>query len=349
MKYRALGKSGLMVSEVSLGTMSFGGVGNHRSIGSIEGKEAADMIDFAIDHGINLLDTADRYSSGHCEEVLGETLNGRRPQNLLISTKCCLPTGTGPNDEGLSRMHIIQSCENSLRRLRTDHIDIYYLHEWDGITPEEEKLEALDTLVKQGKIRYIGCSNWTGWQIMKSLATSRENHLQRFVTQQIHYTLEAREAENELIPIGIDQGLGTLVWSPLAGGLLSGKYTRNQQTLNEGRFSSGWSEPPIRDYDRLWNIVDVLNAIAAEHETTAACIALAWTLTRPTVTSLVLGARKMQYLEDNLKALEISLSEEDMTRLNEVSILPLQYPYWHQAKLAIRRLSPADEYLLKMK
>lgn len=309
-------------------------------------KDASNLIDFAIEHGVNLLDTADMYSDGRSEEIIGEVLNGTRPNNLLISTKCRMPVGKGPNDEGFSRMHIIQSCENSLRRLRTDHIDIYYLHEWDGLTPQEEMLDALDTLVHQGKIRYIGCSNWSGWHIMKSFAVSSERNLQRLVTQQIHYTLEAREAENELIPIAIDNGLGTLVWSPLAGGLLSGKYTREQQTLNEGRFSQGWTEPPVKSYERLWNIVDVLNDIAAHHHTTAACIALAWELTRPSVTSLVIGARKIEYLKTNLAAVDIELTDEELMHINEVSSLPLQYPYWHQANFITNRMSEADKNLL---
>ena len=208
--------------------------------------------------------------------------------------------GKGPNDEGLSRHHLIRACEASLKRLRTDVIDLYYLHEWDGMTPLEETLDALDTLVEQGKVRYVGCSNYSGWHIMKALGISDRERRPRFVTQQIHYTLEAREAEYELLPIAVDQGLGVLVWSPLAGGLLSGKHRRNQATPEGTRQLAGWSEPPIRDEDRLWHIVDVLVEIAAARGVSAAQVALAWLLGRPAVTSLVIGGRTEAQFKDNI-------------------------------------------------
>jgi aryl-alcohol dehydrogenase-like predicted oxidoreductase len=347
MEYRILGRSGLKVSTVTLGTMTFGGAGKFASVGNVDVTAGKKIIDYCIEQGVNLIDTANIYSAGLAEEIVGEILNGKRPGNMLIATKARMPLGTGaPNDEGFSRYHLIQECEKSLKRLRTDVIDIYYMHQWDGLTPLDEMLEALDTLVKQGKIRYTGSSNFSGWHTMKALSTSKEYGYQRFVTQQIHYSLEAREAEYELLPVGIDQGLGALIWSPLAGGLLSGKYTREMQTRKEGRFADGWTEPPIRDFDRLWNIVDVLKAIAAEKQVTPAQVALAWVLGRPSVTSIVIGARNLDQVKDNIAAAAVTLSEAEVKRLNEVSSLPMLYPYWHQAALAKNRLSAADMILL---
>jgi len=347
MEYRVLGRSGLKVSTITLGTMTFGGLGGFSKVGSSDLKEAHSIIDLSIERGVNVIDTANMYSDGVSEEMIGEILNGKRPGNVLISTKARMPVGSGPNEEGFSRYHIIRECEKSLKRLRTDVIDIYYMHEWDGLTPLEEMLEALDTLIKQGKIRYIGCSNFSGWHLMKALYTSQINNYQRFVTQQIHYSLEAREAEYELLPIGVDQGLGSLIWSPLAGGLLSGKYTRDVQSQKGTRFAEGWTEPPIRDFNRLWNIVDVINLIAHEKQVPAAHIALAWLLQRPGVTSLVIGGRTQEQIVTNIEASALKLSESEMKRLNEVSKPALLYPYWHQACFAKNRLSLGDEVLLK--
>lgn len=347
MEYRQLGRSGIKVSTITLGTMTFGGSGKFAQVGDVDVPLARKIIDYCIEQGVNLIDTANIYSAGLAEDIIGEVLNGKRPGNVLIASKARMPIGTGNiNDEGFSRHHLIRECEKSLQRLRTDVIDIYYMHQWDGITPLDEMLEALDTLVKQGKIRYTGSSNFSGWHTMKALGTSREYGYQKFVTQQIHYSLEAREAEYELLPIGIDQGLGALIWSPLAGGLLTGKYTREMQTLNEGRFAKGWTEPPIRDFDRLWNIVDVLKAIAVEKQVTPAQVALAWVLGRPSVSSIVIGGRNLDQIKDNINAHAIKLSQEERERLNTVSRLPMLYPYWHQAILAKNRLSDADKVLL---
>lgn len=346
MEYRTLGKSGLKVSALTLGTMTFGGKDKFAEVGASGVKEAAKIINFALDHGINLLDTANIYSNGVSEEIIGEVLGGKRPHDVLISTKVRFPVANGVNSEGFSRLHIIRECENSLRRLRTDHIDIYYLHQWDGATPVEELMDTLDTLIKQGKVRYIGCSNFAGWQIMKALMAADSRNLQRFVTQQIHYTLQAREAEYELLPIGVDQGLGALIWSPLAGGLLSGKYSREEQTQKDGRFAKGWNEPPVHDFNRLWDIVDELKDIAAQKGITVAQTSLAWTLGRPGVTSLVVGARKLSQLEDTIKAVDVKLTDEERARLDKVSQSPLPYPYWHQWRFIRNRLSAADEVLL---
>lgn len=347
MEYRTLGRSGLKVSELTLGTMTFGGKDKFAEVGASGVKEAGEIISYALDHGINLIDTANIYSDGMSEEIIGEVLGGKRPHDVLISTKVRFPVAEGVNNEGFSRLHIIRECENSLRRLRTDHIDIYYLHQWDGATPVEELMETLDTLIKQGKVRYIGCSNFAGWQIMKALMAADKHNYQRFVTQQIHYTLEAREAEYELLPVGVDQGLGALIWSPLAGGLLSGKYDRNTQTQKDGRFAKGWNEPPVHDFDRLWNIVDVLKDLAAKKGISVAQTSLAWTLGRPGVSSLVVGARKLSQLEDSIKAADVVLTAEERARLDEVSKMPLYYPFWHQSRFIRNRMSAADEVLLK--
>jgi aryl-alcohol dehydrogenase-like predicted oxidoreductase len=342
MEYRLLGRSGLKISTLTMGTMTFGGTGNFAKVGSLGLSEARRLIDRCIDAGVNLIDTANRYSAGLSEEIIGEALGGRRKDDVLIATKVRMRIGDGPNDAGVSRYHLIRECERSLKRLKTDVVDIYYLHEWDGMTPVEEMLDALDTLVRQGKVRYIGCSNYSGWHIMKALAASERGHYQRFVTQQIHYTLEARDAEYELLPIAVDQGLGVLVWSPLAGGLLSGKYRRDQAAPAGTRRFAGWTEPPIRDEDRLWTIVDALVDIGTAHSVSAAQVALAWLLGRPAVTSVVIGGRNEAQFKDNLAAVDLSLSDDERRRLDAVSAPPLIYPYWHQQATARDRLGPAD-------
>jgi aryl-alcohol dehydrogenase-like predicted oxidoreductase len=254
--------------------------------------------------------------------------------------------GDSPNDAGLSRHHVISACEASLRRLRTDHIDIYHVHEWDGLTPLEETLGALQYLQDSGKVRYVAASNYTGWQLMKALGIAAGDHLPRFAAQQIYYSLQERSAEYELIPLGVDQGLGTLVWSPLAGGLLSGKYRRGQDAPAGSRHLTDWDEPPVYDEDKLYDTIDVLVEVADAHGVSAAQVALAWLLRRPTVSSIVIGARTDEQLADNLKAAELTLSDAEVLRLEEVSRPPLLYPYWHQRKTAADRLSQADLTLL---
>ncbi|VAW20100.1 Aldo/keto reductase, SMc04322 family [hydrothermal vent metagenome] len=341
MQYRTLGRSGLKVSAISMGTFTFGGAGDFGMVGNHGVQEARKLVDLCIENGVNLFDTANMYSTGMAEEILGEVLDGRR-NDVLITSKARMRIGEGPNDEGTSRFHLIRECERSLKRLRTDHIDIYYMHEWDGITPVEETMAALDTLVQQGKVRYVGCSNYSGWQVMKSLAVSERDRRVRFVTQQIHYTLEAREAEYELLPISVDQGLGVLVWSPLAAGLLSGKHRRGQPTPQDSRQFAGWSEPPIRDEEKLWNIVDVLVDISDSHNVSAAQIALAWLLGRPGISSLVVGGRNEAQFLQNFKAIDLKLTDEENQRLNKVSQIPMIYPYWHQANFASERFCEAD-------
>jgi aryl-alcohol dehydrogenase-like predicted oxidoreductase len=325
--------------------MTFGGQGMFGKLGSTDVDGAKRQIDMCLDAGINLFDTANMYSDGQSEEILGQAIAGKR-DDLLLATKVRMPVGDGPNDAGLSRHHIIRECEKSLKRLDTDYIDLYQVHEWDGLTPLEETLEALDTLVKSSKVRYVGSSNYSGWQQMKALAISERLGLERFVSQQIHYTLQAREAEYELVPIAVDQGCSILVWSPLAGGLLSGKYRRDADTP-EGRRLEGWDEPPVYDSEKLYDTIDVLLEIAEGRGVSAAQVALSWLIGRPGVASAIIGARTEEQLADNLKAAELELSEDERARLDEVSAPRLIYPHWHQLKTASDRLGPADLPLLE--
>jgi aryl-alcohol dehydrogenase-like predicted oxidoreductase len=345
MEYRTLGTSGLRVSVLTMGTMTFGGKGDFANVGSTGVDEARRQVDMCLDAGVNLIDTADVYSDGLSEEIVGEVLRGRRDE-VLVATKVRMEMGPGPNDAGLSRHHVITGCEASLRRLGTDHIDLYQVHEWDGQTPLEETLEALDLLVRAGKVRYVGASNYTSWQLMKALATADRAGLPRFVSQQIYYSLQAREAEYELIPLAVDQGLGVLVWSPLAGGLLTGKYRRGHQAPAGSRQLTDWNEPPVHDQEGLYDIVEILVGIGEERGVSAAQVALAYTLGKPAVTSLVIGARTAGQLADNLAAASLSLTDAERARLDKASAPPLIYPYWHQANTASDRLSPADLTLL---
>ncbi len=345
MQYRQLGRSGLRVSTLTLGTMGFGGTGWASPVGQIGVEGAREQIALARDAGVNLIDTADVYSSGLSEEILGEALGHDRDE-VLIATKVRMPMGEGPNDAGLSRHHIIRSAENSLRRLQTDHIDLYQLHEWDGQTPLEETLGALDDLVRSGKVRYVGASNYAAWHLMKALGVSERRGLEHFVSQQIYYSLQNRDAETELVPVSLDQGLGILVWSPLAGGLLSGKYRRGVSAPEGSRHLTDWDEPPVNDEDKLYDTIETAVEIGKTRGVSAAQVALAWTLAKPAVTSLIVGARTPQQLSDNLAAADLELSAEEIARLDQVSGEPLRYPYWHQAKTSSERLSPADLSLL---
>jgi aryl-alcohol dehydrogenase-like predicted oxidoreductase len=345
MEYRQLGQSGLRVSVLSLGTMTFGGETFFSKVGATDVKGARHQVDLCLEAGVNLFDTANIYSHGVSEDILGQVLEGRRDQ-VLIATKFRMVMRDGPNEGGASRRHIIKECEDSLRRLRTDYIDLYQIHEWDGETPLEETLETLDTLVRSGKVRYIGCSNYSGWHLMKALAISDRRNYARFVSQQIYYSLQARDAEYELVPITLDQGLGILVWSPLAGGLLSGKYRRSQKSPEGTRHFNNWGEPPIHNEEQLYDVIDLLVELGETHKVSAAQIALAYLLGRPGVTSLIIGARTEEQLVNNLAAANVRLAPEERARLDKVSAPVLLYPYWHQAKTAKERLSPADLSLL---
>ena len=315
------------------------------AVGQTDLAGARRQVDMALDAGINLFDTADVYSYGLAEELLGQVVRGRRDQ-VLIGTKGRFPMGAGANDAGASRHHLIEACEASLRRLQTDHIDLYQVHHWDGQTPVDETLAALDHLVQSGKVRYVGCSNFAGWQVMKALGASRATGLPAFVSQQVYLSLHDRSAEYEIVPSALDQGLGLLVWSPLAGGLLSGKYRRGQAPPEGARLTNGWHEPPVYDEDKLYDTVDVLVEIAEDHGVSPARVAIAWLLGRPGVTTVITGARTDEQLADNLAAVELALSHEEMNRLEEISRPPLIYPFWHQRKKAADRLSAADLSLI---
>ncbi|MCU1660871.1 MAG: aldo/keto reductase [Pseudonocardia sp.] len=345
MDYRQLGRSGLRVSTITLGTMGFGGTGWASAVGTIDVDGARRQISLARDAGVNLIDTADVYSNGLSEEIVGRALGADR-EDVLIATKVRMPMGKDPNDAGLSRHHIIRGAEASLRRLGTDYIDLYQVHEWDGQTPLDETLEALDSLVQSGKVRYIGASNYAAWQLMKALGVSESTGLSRFVSQQIYYSLQARDAETELVPLSIDQGLGILVWSPIAGGLLSGKYRRGVDAPAGSRHLSDWDEPPVHDEDKLYDTIEALVEIGAARGVSAAQIALAYVIGKPAVTSVIVGARTEDQLTDNLASARLALTDDEISRLDVVSAQPLLYPYWHQAKTAADRLGPADLSLL---
>jgi aryl-alcohol dehydrogenase-like predicted oxidoreductase len=297
---------------------------------------------------VNLIDTADVYSGGAAEEIIGRALEGRRDE-VLLASKARFdvdPAHSGPNDAGLSRSHLITACEASLRRLGTDYLDLYQVHEWDGQTPIEETLAALEHLVQSGKVRYVGCSNFAGWQVMKALGTADRLGLPRFASQQVYMSLQERSAEYEIVPSAIDQGLGLLIWSPLAGGLMSGKYRRGEDPPAGSRHASEWDEPPVYDEDKLFDTVDVLVEIAAARDVSPARVALAWLLGRPGITTVIVGARTDEQLADNLAAAELKLSDDEAARLEEVSRPPLIYPFWHQRKTASDRLSAADLSLI---
>ncbi|MGC8626791.1 MAG: aldo/keto reductase [Acidimicrobiales bacterium] len=344
MEYRQLGRSGLRVSALSLGTMTFGGLGGFSKVGTTDVAEARRVLDRCIEAGVNLVDTADIYSDGASEEIVGEIVRGRR-RDLLIATKCRFPTEPGANGAGSSRHHITRSVEASLSRLGTDYIDLYQLHGWDGQTPLEETMASLDSLVKAGKVRYIGCSNYSAWHMMKALGVSERLGLERFSSQQIYWSLLGRDAEVELVPAALDQGLGTLVWSPLAGGLLTGKYRRGSKP-SEGRHLTDWDEPPIYDEAKAYDVIDAVVEVAKTHGVAPAQVALAWLLARPGVTSVIVGARNEEQISGTLPAADLKLSADEMNQLSKLSASPLPYPLWHQAKTVSDRLGPADRVLL---
>jgi aryl-alcohol dehydrogenase-like predicted oxidoreductase len=340
MEMRFLGSSGLKVSALAFGTMTFGGTNEFfRQVGSTQVDEARRLVDLCLEAGVNLFDTADVYSQGVSEEILGQAL-GKRRGDVILATKLHGRMGDGPNDVGQSRHHIIRACEDSLRRLGTDYIDLYQVHGFDALTPLEETLGALDDLVRSGKVRYIGCSNYSAWHLMKALCISERKGLERFVSQQVYYSLIARELEYELVPLSLDQGLGILVWSPLAGGFLSGKFRRGQPGP-EGTRRSQRGDPGTIDEEKGYDIVDVLEEIAREHEATIAQAALNWLLHRLGVTSVIIGARTEEQLRDNLEAASWEMTDEEVRRLDEASATPPIFPYWHQRRFNTERIPQA--------
>ena len=342
MEYRTLGRSGLKVPVLSLGTGTFGGRGEFfEKWGASDVAEASKLIDICLDAGVNFFDTANVYSAGGSEEVLGAALKGRRDK-ALISTKGAFPMGDGPNEQGSSRWHILREVEASLKRLQTDYIDVYFMHGYDALTPVEELMSTLDTLITSGKIRYIGCSNYSGWHLMKALATSEKYGLNRFVAYQGYYSLIGRDYEHELMPLALDQGVGTMVWSPLGWGRLTGKITRHTPPT-EGRIAQGGEVggPPV-DNEHLYNVVDVLRELAEETGKTVSQVALNWLLSRPSVSNLVVGARNADQLQQNLGAVGWSLTAEQIGRLDGISHKTPAYPYWHQKGFDERNPKPTN-------
>jgi aryl-alcohol dehydrogenase-like predicted oxidoreductase len=343
MEYRTLGASGLKVPVFSFGTGTFGG-GNEffKAWGASDDvKLATRMVDVAYDAGINLLDTADIYSNGLSETIVGETLKGRRDK-FLISTKATFRFGEGANDVGSSRFHLLKSVEGSLKRLKTDYIDIYHLHGFDAQTPVEETLSTLNDLVQSGKVRYIACSNFSGWHLMKSLSVSEKQGWSRYIAHQVYYSLIGREYEWELMPLGIDQKVGALVWSPLGWGRLTGKLRRGQPLPKESRLhTTADMGPPVAD-EYLYRVVDALDVIAKETGKTVPQIALNWLLQRPTVSSVIVGARNEEQLKQNLGALGWNLTKSQVEMLDKASQTTKTYPYWHQAGFAERNPFPTN-------
>lgn len=328
MKYNLLGNTGLKVSELCLGTMTFGGKGYFKAIGSLQQDTVDELVKLSVDAGINFIDTANVYSEGMSEELTGQAIHnlGLNRDELVLATKVRGKMGDGPNDSGLTRKHIMQQVELSLKRLKTDYIDLYQIHSYDPLTPLEETLQTLDDLVRSGKVRYIGASNMAAWQLMKALAYSTYNQVSKFVSLQAYYTVAGRDLERELIPLLNDQRLGLMVWSPLAGGLLSGKYTRDEQNKESGR-RANFDFPPV-DRERVFKIIDVLQPMAQEKGSTVAQLALAWLLHQPAVSSVIIGANKIEQLHDNLKSVEVQLNNEDLQKLNDASRLSQEYPGW---------------------
>jgi aryl-alcohol dehydrogenase-like predicted oxidoreductase len=342
MENRILGASGLKVPVLSMGTGTFGGSNDFfKGFGSTDVKEATRMVDLCLEAGVTMFDSADIYSGGLAEELLGKALEGRR-QQALISTKATFRSGKGPNDTGSSRHHLLESVDKSLKRLRTDYIDLFQLHGFDALTPVEEVLSTLDGLVRAGKIRYLGCSNFSGWHLMKSLAVSEARGYERYVAHQAYYSLVGREFEWELMPLGLDQRVGTVVWSPLGWGRLTGKLRRGQPMPEETRLqnkATASGGPQVPD-ELLFRVVDALDEVAKETGKTVAQIALNWVANRPGVATVIMGARNEEQLKANLGSVGWSLTPAQVAKLDAASAVPMTYPYWHQAQFTERNPFP---------
>jgi aryl-alcohol dehydrogenase-like predicted oxidoreductase len=326
MQYHQLGNTGVFVSRLCMGAMTFGGAeGIFKAIGGLPQHDVDTLVGDSIDAGINFFDTANVYSAGESETMLGKALGSKR-KDIVVASKVFGRMGKGPNDVGLSRLHIMHEAEASLQRMNTDYIDLYQIHGFDPVTPFEETLSALTDLVRQGKVRYIGCSNLAAWQIMKALGISAMRHLEKFVTLQAYYSLAGRELEREIVPLLLDQKLGLLVWSPLAGGLLSGKFTRGGPVDNDARRTK-FTFPPV-DQEKAYDMVDVMRTVGERHNATVAQVALAWLLHQPSVSSVIIGAKNTKQLKDNLGSVDVKLTSEDLKQLDQVSALRPEYPGW---------------------
>jgi aryl-alcohol dehydrogenase-like predicted oxidoreductase len=340
MEYRQLGRSGFKVPELCFGCGTFGGKDEFFDAWGATGDiaEARKFVDICMDAGLNFFDTADIYSYGRSETVLGGAIKHLRREDVILSTKATFRFGTGPNDVGSSRYHLIQSLENSLKRLGTDYIDVYHLHETDSLTPVDEMLSTLDNFVRQGKVRYIACSNFSGWRLMKSLSVSERYGWSRYIGHQVYYSLVGRDYEWELMPLAVDQGLGALIWSPLGWGRLTGKIRRGSPIPADSRLKSQLvleTGPQVPD-ELLYKVVDALDEVAKETGKTVPQIALNWLLRRPTVSSLIIGARNEQQLRQNLGAVGWSLTPDQVAALDAASEVPVAYPYWHQRQFPER-------------
>src|SRR5580693_1310975 len=341
MEYATLGNTGLLVSKLCFGTMTFGdGRGLFKAIGQVDQAGADALVKGSVDAGVNFFDTADNYTEGESEKILGQSLKnlGIARKDVVIATKVYSRVGPGRNDVGASRGHIMDGVEASLRRLQTDHIDLYQIHGNDSVTPVEETLRALDTLVQQGKVRYIGCSNWQAWKIAKALGICEFKNLARFDTLQAYYSIAGRDLEREIIPLLESERVGLLVWSPLAGGLLSGKYSRTIQKPADSRRSE--FDFPIVDKERAWKILDVMAPIAKAHDCSPARLSIAWLLAKPVVTSIIIGAKRLDQLEDNIAAVDLKLTADELKQLDEVSALPPEYPGWMLPFQSVNRIEP---------
>ncbi len=345
MEYSTLGNTGLLVSRLCFGTMTFGdGTGLFKALSGVDQTGADELVKMALDGGINFFDTADNYTEGASEKILGQSLKNLNiaRQQVVIATKVYSRVGPGRNDVGASRGHIMDGVEGSLRRLQTDHIDLYQIHGNDAVTPLEETLRALDTLVQQGKVRYIGCSNWQAWKIAKALGISEFKGLARFDTLQAYYSIAGRDLEREIVPLLESEKVGLLVWSPLAGGLLSGKFSRTNQKPADSRRTE--YDFPLVDKERTWKILDVMAPIAKAHGCSAARLSLAWLLSKPAVTSVIIGAKRPDQLKDNLSSIELTLTQDELKQLDEASALALEYPGWVLPFQGADRLGPADRW-----
>jgi aryl-alcohol dehydrogenase-like predicted oxidoreductase len=344
MEYRKLGGSGLMVPALTLGTGTFGGSTEFfQAWGGTQVEEASRLVDICLDAGLTMFDSADVYSGGAAEEILGQAIRGRRDR-VLISTKATFPTGSGPNDLGSSRFHLTEAIHASLRRLGTDYIDLFQLHGFDALTPIEETLSTLNDMVRAGKIRYIGCSNFSGWHLMKSLGISEKYGWTRHVAHQAYYSLIGRDYEWELMPLALDQKVGTVVWSPLGWGRLTGRIRRGQPVPDSGRLQNQRQReaaPPVAE-EYLYRVIDAIDEVARETGKTVPQIALNWLLRRPTVATVIIGARNEEQLRQNLDVVEWSLTPEQVARLDEASSVTPPYPYWHQRNFVSRNPLPVS-------
>jgi aryl-alcohol dehydrogenase-like predicted oxidoreductase len=337
MKYNQLGSTGLFVSEICLGTMTFGGAGYFKVVGEVNQKDATGIVAKSLESGVNFIDTADVYSVGLSEKITGQALKdiGVKRSDVVIATKCYGRMGKGPNDIGASRGHIMDSVAQSLERLGTDHIDLYQIHAQDSVTPVEETVRALDDLTRQGMVRYVGASNWQAWKLMKALGVAQHNNMARFETLQAYYSIAGRDLERDIVPLLADQKVGLMVWSPLAGGLLSGKYGPGSNGP-EGARRTAFDFPPV-DKDRAWKCIDAMREVGAKHDASVARVALAWILAKPFVTTVIIGAKTMDQLDDNLAAVKLELTAEEVSKLDDVSALPPEYPGWMLARQGAER------------